>query len=146
MAGDTDTPLTFPFKVRQPSVPSDLIANLIDEYARDRDHLRETAPQPSQRAIFLGSRPLLWDGPRGTTRYQLRWYWRLAEHTLHLADAAKANALIALLETYGTTSSPRPPQAPPPAQDFYARLNELLGDAAPEAWRILREGGLALIG
>ncbi|MDR3248094.1 MAG: radical SAM protein [Treponema sp.] len=139
MAGDTDSPVTgcFPFKVKQPGVAGDLIANLIDEYARERDRSRDAAPQlrpqpappSSQALIFLGSRPLLWDTGTG-----LRWYWRLEEHTLHLTHTAEAVA--ALLEKYrGHTGN---------AQDFYGQLGELLGADAPRAWKILRAGGLVV--
>jgi radical SAM superfamily enzyme YgiQ (UPF0313 family) len=131
-AGDTSSPVTsaFPFKVPPPAVAPRLVAELTGAYAADRDRERRAPPPPGGRVIFLGSRPLPWKGPGRT---ELRWHWRRREHRLPLGPAAAPLAQI--LEALS--------REPSPGQDLYARLSGLLGPAAPGAWNILREGGLA---
>jgi radical SAM superfamily enzyme YgiQ (UPF0313 family) len=135
MAGDSSSPVgrAFPFKVPRPAVSPRLVTDLIDAYAGSRDQARRSPPPPARRIIFLGSRPLRWEGSAGT---ELRWRWRREEHTLPL-DRPAAAALERTL-----TSLSRDPS---PAAPFYTRLSQLLGPSAPAAWKTLREGGLALL-
>jgi radical SAM superfamily enzyme YgiQ (UPF0313 family) len=165
MAGDTAAPVAeaFPFKVKRPRAAPDLVASLIDAYARDRDLIRRTLPTapsgetvpsseatPPQGLVFLGSR--VWeDGAR------LRWRWRLREHSLAVPPSAAAPlaALLAAARPPSGAGSPTGPlsatlySAGPfatyPAGEFYARLVSLLGTGAPRAWQTLREGGLVAL-
>jgi hypothetical protein len=139
MAGDCAVPVerAFPFRVKRPGTAPDLVAGLIDGYARDRDRLREGPPSPSGGIVFLGSRPLVGEGPGGP---ELRWFWRREEQRLPLprGAAALAASLAKMLAALGRGLSP--------SADFYARLSDLLGPAAPAAWKILRKGGLVETG
>jgi radical SAM superfamily enzyme YgiQ (UPF0313 family) len=155
MAGDTSAPVTgaFPFRVKAPRTAPDLTARLLDTYARDRDRIRAALPIPSTapgstvmgdssagldrdglfRLRFLGSRPRIVPGGKGL---ELRWIWRLGEERLRLTDRGTAEKLASLLEaaSLGDGSG---------AEEFYAALRTLLGEAgAEQAWKRLRGGGL----
>jgi hypothetical protein len=72
---------------------------------------------------------------RGTNLF---WRWRLEDRRLRLAPE-KTAAVQALLEEAARGNGL-------PATDFYRELSRLLGDtAAKKAWKVLREGGLAVI-
>jgi hypothetical protein len=163
MAGDASGPVSgaFPFRVKNPQVAPDLITRLLDAYARDRDKARAAIPAPSavqgsaqgsaavadfagadsagpdsaslSRLRFLGSRPLIVQRGKGL---ELRWYWRLGEERLRLADRGPAEKLASLLETASRREGSG-------AGEFYAALRAILGKAAAErAWEGLRKGGL----
>ncbi|MDR0998232.1 MAG: radical SAM protein [Treponema sp.] len=141
MAGDSSGPVggAFPFRVKIPRIAPDLIARLLDSYARTRDRNRAAlppalpdSPGPS-RLRFLGSRPLIVQGGKGP---ELRWRWRLGEERLRLADRALAERLASLLETASW-------QEGAGIGEFYAALKAVLGEAAAaRAWKRLRNGGL----
>jgi radical SAM superfamily enzyme YgiQ (UPF0313 family) len=130
MAGRTGGPVekAFPFRVKPPSVPADLIRRLLDEYAGDRDRERAALPGNGGRVVFLGSRPVA-DGEG------LLWRWRLEERRLKAAGPRIASLLEEASRGMG-------------ALEFYSRLEAAAGEA-PEAarraggmWKILRRGGL----
>jgi radical SAM superfamily enzyme YgiQ (UPF0313 family) len=137
MSGETEAPVrfAFPFKVKAPSVPADLISALLDKYARTRDKGRSAKPmaEPKNgRVLFLGTIP----------RYEGRslfWRWRLADRNLTVDGEAEAERLAALL---GTASKGRGVDA----TEFYASLEQISGeDRARKIWKRLRESGLAVI-
>jgi hypothetical protein len=152
---DTETPVerAFPFAVPAPGVSPRTVSLLLDAYARDRDQDRAAIPVQGRdtggtpgkaegakmapgRLLFLGSGPLI--KTREKTA-ELRWRWRLGEHRLRFRNGrpgAAAERTAALLE--GTRHSPGMD-----AGLFLGELVDILGsETAPEAWRILRNGGL----
>jgi radical SAM superfamily enzyme YgiQ (UPF0313 family) len=155
MAGDTGEPVAaaFPFKVPAPSIPPNIIEELLDAYARDRDKRRRTLPpgESRDRVLFLGSKPLV-TARAGTVL--LFWRWRLADHRLRLPPekdqtgdktrrdggmSSRGKALAELLEKSSRSSGME-------AAPFYRELEGLLGaDAAAAAWKTLRNGGLVLL-
>ncbi|MDR0690424.1 MAG: radical SAM protein [Spirochaetaceae bacterium] len=137
MAGDTAPPVegAFPFPVPPPSVPADLVAGLLDAYARDRDQERRAPPPGAGRVCFLGSRPLEEAAPPGASLF---WRWRLSDQRLPLPEAAAERA-GALLEQAALPGGLAPPA-------FYQELERLLGSrGARGAWQKLRNRGLAVI-
>ncbi|GHT55268.1 radical SAM protein [Spirochaetia bacterium] len=123
----------FPFKVKEPSVSVDLIAELLDVYARDRDESRGMPPGTTDRVLFLGSRPLI----RGAGKNaEIRWRWRLGEYQLRAGQGA--DKIAALLEEASRGKGLE-------AAAFYKAIPETPGTGTAEAaWRTLREGGLAI--
>jgi len=136
MSGETEAPVrfAFPFKVKAPSVPPDLVAVLLDKYARDRDKARAAKPMAepkSGRVLFLGTIPRC-EG------HSLFWRWRLADRNLTAAGEAEAGRLAALL---GATSKGRGMDA----KEFYASIEQISGeDRARKIWKRLRESGLVV--
>ncbi|AEF80093.1 B12-binding domain-containing radical SAM protein [Leadbettera azotonutricia] len=144
---DTQSPVMagFPFKVKKPSVPPDLVQALLDEYALGRNMEREALPENitensgKARVIFLGSQPML-----NVERNTLKWRWRLADHELKLprntgasADGAKIiDSLVNLLETASCGEGIK-------TQKFYEGLECIPGLNAAQTWRQLRQSGLA---
>jgi hypothetical protein len=133
MAGDTESPVekAFPFKVKPPSVPPDLVRRFLDEYARDRDRGRAALPGKSPegsrsgQVIFLGSRPVSGGG-------DLLWRWQLEDRRLNAGTAGPR--IASLLEEAGRGME---------TTEFYRALEGILGAAgAAKAWRTLRRGGL----
>ncbi|GHV78704.1 radical SAM protein [Spirochaetia bacterium] len=151
MAGDTAVPIEqgFPFAVPKPGVAADLIPGLLDAYARTRDRKRAAIPEPgtdtstagkADRVLFLGSKPMVQPpgAPNSAHGTSLFWRWRLEDRRLRLAPE-KAAAVQALLKETANGDGL-------PAADFYRKLARLLGDTAvKKAWKILREGGLAVV-
>jgi hypothetical protein len=150
LAGDTGFPVTeaFPFKVPAPLTPPDLVLNMLDEYARDRDASRVAAPQEGDegRVLFLGSRPVV---SGNCQKARLEWRWRLEDHGITVKAATpeenavesgnaldRARRAAALLE--GTAHSPGTTAA-----ELYRGLCEILGKNAAGTWCALRNGGLA---
>jgi hypothetical protein len=144
MAGKAESPVekAFPFKVKPPSVPPDLVSRLIEEYAGDRDKDRAALPvrppdgsRGAGSVVFLGSRPVADGGG-------LFWRWRLEDRRLRFNTGAEAEKtagprIASLLEEasrgMGTAA-------------FYRALEGILGAAGAEkAWRALRRGGLASV-
>ncbi|GHT65873.1 radical SAM protein [Spirochaetia bacterium] len=123
----------FPFKVKEPSVPADLIAELLDAYARNRDKNRGMPPGTADRVLFLGSRPLI----RGAGKNaEIRWRWRLGEYQLRAGQGA--DKIAALLEEASRGKGLE-------AAVFYKAIPEAPGTGTAEAaWRALQEGGLAI--
>ncbi|GHU54708.1 radical SAM protein [Spirochaetia bacterium] len=110
----------------------DMITDILDAYARDRDESRGTV-QIQGRVLFLGSRPLINGAGKNT---KIHWYWRLEEHELKAGiDAEKITALIQQASCgEGIT-----------AVEFYKKFTAIPGTGEAErAWRILREGGLVV--
>jgi hypothetical protein len=163
MAGDTGEPVAgaFPFQVPSPSVGPRLIGKLLDAYARDRDARRRALPrEDGSRALFLGSRPLVKEGPGFTV---LSWRWRLEDHRLKIpapwgetggippekggqnreGNPSRGEALAALLEEYSRGETSR--HSGNGAAAFYRSLEKLLGRDAAAAWKTLRKGGLVLL-
>jgi hypothetical protein len=144
---DTQSPVTaaFPFKVKKPSVSPDLVQNLLDEYAADRDKKREVLPEKNvkeaekARVIFLGSRPML-DAEKNV----LRWRWKLEDHELELlrksgslTDSQNAGtSLVKLLEAASCGEGIE-------SWEFYKQLESVSGLDAAKTWRHLRQSGLA---
>ena len=149
LAGDTGFPVTeaFPFKVPAPLTPPDLVPNMLDGYARDRDDSRAAPPEEDDegRVLFLGSRPVI-SGNRRKAR--LEWRWRFEDHGIAVKTAPEGSAgesgdalcrarrVAALLE--GTTRGPGITTA-----DLYRGLRGPLGRGTAGAWYALRNGGLA---
>jgi hypothetical protein len=137
MAGDTEMPVedAFTFKVKSPSVEPDLVAGLLDKYARDRDRKRATREGGIGRVLFLGSSPRL----RQTTKgFSLNWRWRLDDRTLTVTENI-APAIAALLKAAsrgkGLTLA-----------EFYASLENIAGEKdARKLWKGLRKGGLVVL-
>jgi len=130
MSGETEAPVrsAFPFKVKAPSVPPDLVSALLDKYARTRDKARAVKPE-SGRVLFLGTIPQ-YEGR------SLFWRWRLADRNLTAAGEVEAERLAALL---GAASKGRDMDA----KEFYASLQRISGeDRAKRIWKQLRESGL----
>ncbi|GHU89635.1 radical SAM protein [Spirochaetia bacterium] len=121
----------FPFKVKEPSVSADLVADILDTYARERDEGRGAVPGTADRVIFLGSRLLISGAGKNTV---LRWHWQLGEHELKTGtDAGKIAALLQQASSGNGTA----------AAKFYQGLITIMGAGeAEKAWRTLREGGL----
>jgi hypothetical protein len=135
----------FPFKVKEPSVSADLVADILDTYARDRDESRGMVPaqgEPAKpgttdRVLFLGSRPLISGAGNGAV---LRWRWRLMDHTLKIKDEpdTKSKKLMALLEKISHHNNST-------AAGFHKELTLILGTGnVKKAWSTLREGGLVV--
>jgi hypothetical protein len=135
MAGDTKVTAErgFPFTVPKPGVPADLIPGLLDGYARNRDRKRAEIPAADQtdRVHFLGSKPVVQNTDKGTNLF---WRWRLEDRRLRL-DPEKAASVQALLEEAARGDGLA-------AAGFYRDLGRLID--AKKAWKVLREGGLAL--
>jgi hypothetical protein len=127
----------FPFKTPGPSVPPDLVAGLLDGYARSRDRDRESLPQAKGRALFLGSRPV----PRLRDRdAELCWRWRLEEQRLRIPGPGhreRAAQTAALLEAaaHGTGCA---------AAELFGALEALFAGGTKGVWKKLRSTGLAL--
>jgi hypothetical protein len=139
MAGDTAGPVErgFPFRVPQPRVPADLVAGLLDAYARNRDQGRAEKPAGGGSAVlFLGSKPVVQQTGRGAVLF---WRWRLGDRRLRIGpDREKAAAAALLLGEAARGGLGAVP--------FYERLRGILGeDAARKAWKVVREGGLAVV-
>ncbi|MFP3043773.1 radical SAM protein [Treponema primitia] len=136
MAGETSAPVKqgFPFTVPKPNVAADLVAGLLDDYARNRDCNRTELPAPGKtdRVLFLGSRPMVQNTAGG-----LFWRWRLEDRLLPIgSNQEKAAAAVVLLEKARRSNGLG-------TADFYRDLARLLGDsAAKKAWNVLRESGL----
>jgi hypothetical protein len=131
----------FPFKVKEPSVSADLVVDMLDAYARDRDENRGTVPAEGEtgkpeardRILFLGSRPRISGVGK---RAVIRWHWRLGEHALSAGAVTDKIAVLLRQASQGNGIS---------AMEFYKEFAAILGAAeAQKAWRILREGGLAV--
>jgi hypothetical protein len=142
MAGDTTgtdrsnpAAWAFPFPLPRPQTPPDLVIQLLDKYARERDCFRAKPPAENQgRVLFLGGRPVLSRNAGGS---RLAWRWHGEERRLCLAGGAaleQGRALAALLEQAGRSSAG--------ALGFYEELRRLLGAAADDSWRRLRTQGL----
>ncbi|MDR2404567.1 MAG: radical SAM protein [Spirochaetaceae bacterium] len=141
----------FPFAVPAPTVSPRTVPMLLDAYARDRDRDRAAVPEQGMdegrkpggkggegaapgRLLFLGSEPLI---KTREGRAYLWWRWRLGEHRLRIGrpgDAAERT--VSLLS--GISRQPGMTEG-----TFFTELTNILGrENAPEAWRILRNGGL----
>jgi hypothetical protein len=123
----------FPFKIKEPLVSADLVTDILDAYARERDEGRRQISTQGQ-VLFLGSRPQI----SGTGKNAaLRWHWRLGEHQLKAGtNAEKITVLLRQASRRkGVTGA-----------EFYKELAGIMGTGeAEKAWRRLREGGLAVI-
>jgi hypothetical protein len=136
----------FPFKVPRPSVSPMTVTALLDGYARNRDQERQQPPgtvEPgtsgksllAERVLFLGSKPMPQSSSRGNF---LLWRWRTEEHRLNIQNSRSVEQAGALLERVS-----RGPGLE--AQAFYQELEGFLGTlAAKQAWKVLRNGGLAV--
>ncbi|GHV52460.1 hypothetical protein AGMMS49579_09770 [Spirochaetia bacterium] len=135
----------FPFKVKEPSVSADLVADILDAYARERDEGRGAVPVnngtgkngTADRVIFLGSRPRMSGAGDGV---DLWWRWQLMDHALKIRDDpdTKSEKLMNLLKEISHHNSFT-------ASDLYKELTSTLGaDSVKKAWRTLRKGGLAV--
>ena len=136
MAGDIDTPVdvAFPFVVHKTSVPPDLVLNLLDNYAGNRDAERQDAAGQNVTVLFLGSVPLLRQEGKDVF---LRWYWRLAGCTLKTHSRAEAEKIITLLETASGKKGMN-------AVELFLSLEDISGKIdAVRIWKYLRKSGLA---
>jgi hypothetical protein len=118
-----------------------VVEDLLNEYARNRDEGRAAVPSPAGgtgRVLFLGSAPLLKDAPERTALF---WRWRLEDHYLEIrptGDSRRARQIARALKAASRGSGSA-------ATDFYRGLEQILGEPeAKAAWKILRQGGLAL--
>jgi radical SAM superfamily enzyme YgiQ (UPF0313 family) len=140
MAGNTALPVEqgFPFRVPKPRIGADLVEGLLDEYARNRDRNRAEKPPDGARAVFfLGSKPVVQNTSRETALF---WRWRLGDRQLRIGQDRKKGAAIALLLEEAAHSGGLSPV------HFYERLRSILGnDRVKRAWKVLREGGLAVL-
>lgn len=142
MAGEElQTPVAdlLPFRTPATTVAPDLAEGLLDAYARDRDRDREAPPEPAAAAeldaVFLGGEPTPETRSDGRTR--LRWTYRLEERTLDL-EQEEARRLAEALAEAGREAVPAAELAP--------RIEAALSPGAfRKTWRVLREGGLALL-
>jgi hypothetical protein len=135
MKGECSAPVqsVFPFKVPKPLVSPELVAGLVDRYARDRNNSRIFSKNliEGKRVLFLGSRPFIRRKRKGE---ELRWTWRLEEYTLRLGEGQEGlESIRTLLEEASKSMK---------AADFYQRLEAELGKDVEKIWRKLREGGL----
>ncbi|AEF86523.1 radical SAM domain protein [Treponema primitia ZAS-2] len=169
MAGDAKEPPEFafpPLRVPKPEVSPDTVEKLLDEYARSRDRDRAAVPGspgtgqcgagdrhtavPADRAeqtLFLGSRPLIQAGKKnspgnyptkvGVANSTLRWRWRLEDRRLQTGTGKQAAAVQTLLEETARGEGLA-------VEDFYRRLEKILGTATEKAWKILRSSGLVV--
>jgi len=134
MSGETEAPVrsAFPFKVKAPSVPPDLVSVLLDKYAGTRDKAKAIKPE-SGRVLFLGTIP-----QHGEKPASLFWRWRLADRNLTTTGEAEAEKIAALL---GAVSKGKGMDA----KEFYASLERISGeDRTKKIWKRLRESGLAV--
>jgi len=138
IAGETERPVeeAFTFKVKSPSIGPDLIANLLNKYARDRDRRRSAVELAAGRVLFLGSTPRL----RQTAKsFSLQWRWRLDDRTLTVTEDAEAEALTTLLETASHGKGMA-------LAEFFSSLVNIAGEKdARRIWKRLREGGLVVV-
>ncbi|MDL2228970.1 radical SAM protein [Treponema sp. OttesenSCG-928-L16] len=171
MAGHTEDPVeaAFPFKLPSPSISPDLITELLDGYARDRDKTHAALPNREEpgnkprrssgisgkRLLFLGSKPILKTGINGTEP-DLFWRWKLEDRSMRIRqdDIQKRTSLgsgaeksaekvLSLLEGISAADG-RPDQRVSP-EVFYQALAELLGPKNGErAWKKLRTAGLII--
>jgi hypothetical protein len=134
MSGKTEIQVcsAFPFKVRAPSVPPDLVSALLDKYARNRDKSRTAKPHEG-RVLFLGTIPR--QGREGKN-ITLFWRWRLSGRKIIITEETEAIKLAALL---GAASKGKGMDA----KKFYSSLQHISGeDGARRIWKRLRENGL----
>jgi hypothetical protein len=139
MSGETETPVrsAFPFKVKAPSVPPDLVSALLDKYARDRDKSRAAMPE-SGNVLFLGTIPRREGRSKGHAEKSASrfWRWRLADRKLIAAGETEAEKLAALLEAVSKGKGMD-------GKAFYTSLQNISGeDGAKKIWKRLRESGL----
>jgi radical SAM superfamily enzyme YgiQ (UPF0313 family) len=144
MSGDVGCPITaaFPFKVKKPSVSPDLVRNLLDGYARNRDRERGIIPgqngaeQGKNRILFLGSRPVVRKTKQGAA---LWWRWRLEDRLLTVAGGTRAEALADLLTVASGGNGID-------GTEFAEALENITGRAGMQGvWKILRESGLVVL-
>jgi len=119
-----------------PSVPPDLVTNLLDSYARRRDRERKAPPTGQlQRIVFLATKPLV-------TNAGLKWRWRFNDCSLKLKPD-QTRQIVSLLETasggYGMN-----------AAEFYGKLETVFGGdlkcrETKRVWEKLRRQGLAVL-
>jgi hypothetical protein len=137
MSGETERPVeeAFTFKVKAPSIGPDLVASLLDKYARDRDRKRTTREDGTGKVLFLGSSPRL----RQTAKsFSLRWRWRLDDKKLTVTENIAAS-LTGLLETASHGKGMT-------LVEFYASLENIAGEKdVRRMWKRLREGGLVVL-
>jgi radical SAM superfamily enzyme YgiQ (UPF0313 family) len=142
MSGDTEAPIqaAFPFKTPPPRIRAETVMNLLDEYARSRDHRREVLLKEG-RLLFLGSQPIVSRESQGV----LFWRYRLEDHRLRIPPARDAQdgtagaktrlqSAVTLLETAS--------QKGVESSVFRQELEALFGNKAANAWKVLRAGGL----
>jgi len=137
MAGETEMSVSsaFPFKVKAPSVPPDLVSALLDKYARTRDKAG-AAKLKSGRVLFLGTIPRQGRSPGKSA--SLFWRWRLADRNLTAAGEVEAERLVALL---GAASKGKGMET----TEFLSFLEEIAGKTEAERiWKKLRNSGLAV--
>ena len=137
IAGETERPIeeVFTFKVKSPSVKPNLVAGLLDKYARDRDRKRATREGRAGKVLFLGSSPRLRQTAKG---FLLNWRWRLDDRTLTVTENIAAS-LTSLLEatSHGKGMS---------LAGFYSSLENIAGEKdAKRLWKRLRESGLVIL-
>jgi radical SAM superfamily enzyme YgiQ (UPF0313 family) len=132
----------FPFEVKEPSVSANLVMNILDTYARERDAGRRTLPAQHDRVLFLGSKPRI-SGPE--KNMELRWRWRLEEHKIkiNIEEDEKETRIAAERITALLVKIFRQNEFTPLA--FYENLAEIFGgNNAEKIWQMLREGGLVI--
>ena len=137
-SGETERPVeeAFPFKVKTPSIEPNLVAGLLDKYARDRDRKRATRESGAGRVLFLGSSPRLRQTAKGVS---LNWRWRLDDRKLKIAGEADAAAITALL---GAASRGKGLGL----AEFCSSLEEIAGEKdVRKMWKRLRESGLVVL-
>ncbi|GHV94373.1 radical SAM protein [Spirochaetia bacterium] len=153
MKGDTSNPVNdaFTFKVPEPSVAPDLINELLDSYARERDRSRgivpvtekrcegETAPS---RALFLGSGPIMHLTGKGG-QGELRWRWRLEDCALRV-KAAGAAANAAWMEKTAALLKEASCGSGMDAAELFSKLENIFDRDAKLVWKTLRRQGLTV--
>ena len=145
MRGETDYPVTeaFPFRVKEPSVPPDLVDDLLGNYTGDQIAEKETVPgrkkalpiETDKNVLFLGSAPWLYQ-EKGN--FFLRWRWQLEEKEYWADSRKEAEGLSVLLETASRGKGL-------PFQEFFSSLEKITGEnGVRTSWIQLREYGLAV--
>jgi len=134
MNGETFEPLCSAFPA--PSVPSDLVMNLLDSYARRRDRERKTPPDAKQplRVVFLGSKPFTRQTKTGC---ELVWRRRFEDCTLSLKPG-QAQPVASFLEKAGSGKGID-------TAEFFGALEKVFGNDVKRVWGKLRRQGLAVV-
>jgi hypothetical protein len=131
MRGNTAYPVHLPLAA--PSVASNLIETMLNNYARSRDKDRRAAASPTQNVIFLASKPFAHYTAAGA---ELRWRWHFKDCVLKLRPE-QAKKTVPLLETAACGNGIG-------EAEFFSRLESIFADDTKRVWNNLRRNGLAI--
>ena len=151
MHGATEIPVQsgFPFSVKAPSVPPNLVQTLLDDYIAKREAAKRVIPNKENpvgkmgsKVVFLGTSPRYALQSAAQSKAEkactIHWRWKLTEHELSASSREAADKLMALLKAASRGKGMS-------AVQFYSALTEIFrGTTVNAVWIKLRESGLAV--